>query len=101
MRCVGRMCSLRIVSAAAAFSLVAAAEASHAAGAPWAAANSEWTSPVQRAAFELGERKTLAAIPDEIEPRIVLKASAGKSAIDRTGKGDLVNGLRPSLDSNL
>src|ERR1700733_14843795 len=50
----------------------------------------------------LGESSDFDRMPDEIEPRIVMKRTGqGSPDIDRTDKGDPIVGLRPTFDSKL
>jgi len=57
---------------------------------------------IQTASLTLGDPQELAAIPDEIEPKLALKkARAALPAIDRTAKGDPFVALRPGFDAHL
>lgn len=50
----------------------------------------------------LGEPSDFDRMPDEIEPRIVMKRTGrGSPDIDRSDKGDPIIGLRPTFDSKL
>jgi hypothetical protein len=56
----------------------------------------------EEASLIVGEASEFDQMPDEIEPRIVMKGDgAGAPDIDRTRKGDPIVGLRPSFDSQL
>ncbi|MGB2730892.1 MAG: cell wall hydrolase, partial [Methylovirgula sp.] len=56
----------------------------------------------EEASLILGESSEFDQMPDEIEPRVVMKRSAaGAPDIDRSHKGDPIVGLRPSFDSLL
>lgn len=56
----------------------------------------------EEASLILGDASEFDQMPDEIEPRIVMKRGAtGAPVIDRTHKGDPLVGLRPSFDSEL
>jgi spore germination cell wall hydrolase CwlJ-like protein len=64
-------------------------------------ARAEAPSP-EEASLVLGETSEFDQMPDEIEPRIVMKRSAADApVIDRTDKGDPLVGLRPGFDSEL
>ncbi len=56
----------------------------------------------EEASLVLGDASEFDRLPDELEPRLVMKRDgAGMPAIDRTHKGDPLVGLRPSFDSQL
>ncbi len=56
----------------------------------------------QLAALAIGEKRDLAAVPDEIEPKLKLKRDiSGFPSVDTTRKGDPYIGLRPSLEGRL
>jgi len=56
----------------------------------------------QLAALAIGEKRELAAMPDEIEPKLQLKRDASSfPTVDTTRKGDPYIGLRPSLEGRL
>jgi spore germination cell wall hydrolase CwlJ-like protein len=56
----------------------------------------------EEASLILGESSEFDQMPDEIEPRAVMKRDAGAApVIDRSHKGDPLVGLRPSFDSLL
>ncbi len=56
----------------------------------------------EEASLIVGEASEFDQMPDEIEPRIVMKRNgAGAPDVDRTHKGDPLIGLRPSFDSEL
>jgi hypothetical protein len=54
------------------------------------------------AALAIGDKRDLAAMPDEMEPKPQLKRDAsGFPTVDTTRKGDPYIGLRPSLEGRL
>jgi spore germination cell wall hydrolase CwlJ-like protein len=58
--------------------------------------------PSQQASLVLGDTSEFDQLPDEIEPRAVMKrAGGGFPEIDRTHRGDPIVGLRPTFDTEL
>lgn len=57
---------------------------------------------LHEARLELGAPELLTALPDEVEPRAILKnGAAAFPAIDRRHKGDPLVGLRPAIQGQL
>ena len=56
----------------------------------------------QLAALAIGEKRDLAAMPDENEPKLQLKRDVNSfPTVDTSSKGDPFIGLRPSLEGRL
>lgn len=73
-------------------------------GALPARARDEPRARIQEARLVLGTPQDFAQLPDEIEPRQILKHNAAarqQPNVDRTHKGNPFIGLRPSFDSRL